>query len=39
MLYRSRPKKVFYYGKAVGFRKQAMGLAFPKQTLDTILKR
>jgi transposase len=27
MLYRSRPKKVFYYGKAVDFRKQAMGLA------------
>ncbi len=27
MLYRSRPKKVFYYRKAVDFRKQAMGLA------------
>ena len=27
MLYRSRPTKVFYYGKAVDFRKQAMGLA------------
>ena len=27
MLYRSRPKKVFYYGKAVDFRKQAIGLA------------
>jgi transposase len=27
MLYRSRPKKVFYYGKAVDFRKQALGLA------------
>ena len=27
MLYRSRPKKVFFYGKAVDFRKQAMGLA------------
>jgi transposase len=27
MLYRSRPKKVFYYGKAVDFRKQTMGLA------------
>lgn len=27
MLYRSRPKTVFYYGKAVDFRKQTMGLA------------
>jgi transposase len=27
MLYRSRPKKVFYYGKAVDFRKQALDLA------------
>ena len=27
MLYRSRPKKVFYCGKAVDFRKQAQGLA------------
>jgi transposase len=27
MLYRSRPKKVFYYGKAVDFRKQTVGLA------------
>ena len=27
MLYRSRPKKVFYFSKAVDFRKQAMGLA------------
>lgn len=27
MLYRSRPKKVFYYGKPVDFRKQALGLA------------
>ena len=27
MLFRSRPKKVFYYGKPVDFRKQAFGLA------------
>lgn len=27
MLYRSRPKKVFYYGKPIDFRKQALGLA------------
>lgn len=27
MLYRSKPKKVFYYGKAVDFRKQAPGLS------------
>ena len=27
MLYRSKPRKVFYYGKAVDFRKQALGLA------------
>jgi transposase len=27
MLYRTKPKKVFYYGKAVDFRKQSMGLA------------
>ncbi len=27
MLYRSRPTKVFYYGKPVDFRKQALGLA------------
>lgn len=27
MLYRSRPGKVFYYGKPVDFRKQTMGLA------------
>ena len=27
MLYRSRPTKVFYYGKPVDFRKHALGLA------------
>lgn len=27
MLFRSRPKKVFYYGTAVDFRKQTVGLA------------
>ena len=27
MLYRSKPSKVFYYGKPVDFRKQALGLA------------
>jgi len=27
MLFRSKPKKVFYYGKAVDFRKQTAGLA------------
>ena len=27
VLHRSRPKKVFYYGKAVDFRKQSLGLA------------
>ena len=27
MLYRSKPSKVFYYGKAVDFRKQMLGLA------------
>ena len=27
MLFRSRPKRVFYYGKTVDFRKQALGLA------------
>ena len=27
MLFRTRPKKIFYYGKAVDFRKQTAGLA------------
>jgi transposase len=27
VLYRKRPKKIFYYGRAVDFRKQSLGLA------------
>ena len=27
MLYKARPRKIFYYGKPVDFRKQALGLA------------